>query len=546
MFRVVILKVLIFTCCQVVFAQEQDSWFYLRAKDTLFNPIFKESNQKELHYVGNDKVFSRILKEYTLKRFKKSYRDARQENLKRTFFVIVDRPDLLDKLLQEASHLFDYGEHIAEGDKKIFEPNDYGLTSTIGDHKGLDVNLDYLDYLEVPKAWYYTTGSRDIIIGLSDATIDTLNPEFIGKSKIIRKSSLSKGHGFSTGATAAGQGNNGYGFTGICSDCSLYATTYGRFKTLDQLVELSRMGVKVINCSWATTQYYETAQAAIDEMFDNGTIIVAGAGNRPWSENKGKALYYPASYDKVISVSTINHRYKEAQDHILIEEKNGKYYGENIRNHIAQTFGFVNNDLNGKHKPYSVSTRTLNKAVDILAPGAGVLRYGEYALNNKIDYSKWGHTSGITPLVTGTIGLMFSLYPCLPVDEIESILKITSTNVDYIEANKPYKGNYGAGALNTGRAIKFVHDLYDETQTVYVENQNFSRWNFKLTTHAKQVYLKNQKFTDSSTLNIEAKHQIILGKHTTLKPDKNGAISLKINEDLEQACSLRLRENEED
>jgi len=545
MFRFFIVFLSFYLYTIVGFSHESEAWFYIRAKDTLFNPRFNEENNT-LQYIGEDAVFRNVIEKYTLKRFKKSYRDARVSNLKRTFFVIADRPELLEQLVEEASHLFEFGEHIAEADKKIFEPNDYGLTSTIGDHQGLDVNLDYLDYLEVPKAWYYTTGSRDIIIGISDATIDTLDPEFIGKSKIIRKSSLAKGHGFSVAATAAGQGDNGYGFTGICSNCSIYATTYGSFKTLDQLLELSRLGVKVINCSWAGTRYYETAQAAINEMFNKGTIIVASAGNKPWSVNKGEVLYYPASYDKVISVSTVMHRYDIPEDHVLISERTGKFYGENIKNYIGRTFGFRENDLKGKQTIYPISTKTLNKEVDVLAPGVGVFRYGEYALSDKIDYSKNGHTSGITPLVTGTIGLMFSLYPCLPVDEVESILKMTSTNIDYIEANKPYKGNYGAGALNTGRAVKFVYDLYDETQTVYIENQDFSRWDFKLTAHAKQIYLRNQKFTDSSTLNIEAKHQIVLGEHTTLRPDENGAIRLKINEDLEQACSLRLRESGED
>ena len=37
---------------------------------------------------------------------------------------------------------------------KVFEPNDYGITSTIGENLGAQVNLDYLDFLGLPKAWY--------------------------------------------------------------------------------------------------------------------------------------------------------------------------------------------------------------------------------------------------------------------------------------------------------------------------------------------------------------------------------------------------------
>src|SRR5690606_25279925 len=110
---------------------------------------------------------------------------------------------LKEDLLKNASHVFEYGERIAEADKKIFEPNDYGLTSTIGENKGAQVNLDYYDFLGVPQAWYYTTGHPDIIIGISDGTIDTLDIEFAGKSKIIRSSQLVDGHGYSVAATAA-------------------------------------------------------------------------------------------------------------------------------------------------------------------------------------------------------------------------------------------------------------------------------------------------------------------------------------------------------
>ena len=524
------------------YAQSEDAWFYIRAKDSIFSPEFKNEGEI-LQYVGDDNTLAKVLKEYTIKRFKKSYQDARTENLKRTFFVIADRSSLLEELLNEAGHLFDFGEHIAEEDKKIFQPNDYGLSSTTGDHQGLDVNLDYLDYLEVPKAWYYTTGSRDIIVGLSDGTIDTLDPEFKGKSKIIRNSPVAKGHGYSTGASIAAQGNNGYGFTGICSDCSLYATSYGRYQTLDQLVELSNLGAKVISCSWASTRYYETAQAAINEMFENGTIIVASSGNRPWSKNKGKVLYYPASYDKVISVSTVMHRYEKLEDHLLVEEEKGLYYGENIRNYIVRTFGFVGNDPKKKVRPYAISTKTLNTKVDILAPGVGVLRYGEYALQDKIDYSTRGHTSSSTPLVSGTIGLMFSLYPCLPADEVEPILKIASTNIAYIEANKMFEGHYGSGALNTGRAVKLVHDLYNPNEIATIENQDFSRWDFKLTAHSKALHIQNQTFRDSSTLKINAKNKIRLASNTSLRPNSSGSISLKIDPNLQKECELHLREN---
>ncbi len=518
---------------------QQDAWFYFRARDTSYVPSFEKKGDY-LQYTGDDSRLKAALKNYKIKSFKKTWRNAKKQNLKKTFFVIADKEALMVDLLQNVSHLFEFGEVIAEEDKKIFEPNDYGLTSTIGDNLGAQVNLDYLDFLEVPKAWYYTTGSRDIIIGISDGSIDPLDTEFAGKTKIIQESNFADGHGFSVAETAAGQGDNGFGIPGVCYDCSIYATNYKHFGTLEQLVELSRMGVKVINCSWGTTRPYETAQEAINEMMENGTVIVAIGHNMDFSKSKGEVYYYPASYDNVIAVSSASHRYADFRENIQISE-NEKYYVENIRYYMGRTAGFKDNDTINIPYLYPVSIKNLNDKIDIVAPSVGIFRYSELALRNTIDMSEFNQTSGVAPLVTGTIGLMFSLYPCLPADEVESIIKLTSTNIDDIEANKPYRGLYGAGMLNTGKAVKIVYDMFAEKEPVKIENQRFSRWDFKLTS-ISEVIIRNQEFTENATLNLTSKKGITISENTILKPNASGKIHLKIDPSLEKECDLRLRD----
>lgn len=519
---------------------QQDAWFYLRARDTAFVPSF-EKNGEFLQYSGTDTQLKAALKNYKIKRFKKTWKHAKKENLKKTFFVIANSEALMIDLLQNASHLFEFGELIAEEDKKIFEPNDYGLTSTIGDNLGAPVNLDYLDVLEVPKAWYYTTGSRDIIVGISDGSINPDDPEFAGKSKQIQESFLAKGHGFSVAATAAGQGDNAYGIPGVCYDCSIYATHYSNFRNLEQLVELSKLGAKVINCSWGLAHYYQTAQDAIYEMLENGTVVVAIGHNPSFSKTKGKKYYYPASYDGVIAVSSASHRYENYWENIQIEEGKNLYYIKNIRNYVGLTGGFKDNDTTNVPHLYPISIRNLNSAIDIVAPSTGIFRYGELALNNKVDVSLFNQTSGVAPLVTGTVGLMFSLYPCLPATEVESIIKLTSTNIDDIEANKPYAGMYGAGMLNTGRAVEMVFNMFSEKNPVIIENQRFSRWKFQLTSLA-EVEIKNQEFTENASLYLTSKKQISILENTVLKPNNSAKIHLKTDPFLEKECELRLRD----
>ena len=418
-------------------AQDTNAWFYLRANETSFEPSF--NNQKdELIYVGDDEILKGILNKHTVLAFKKTFRNARKENLKKTFFVISKNASLLEDLVQGAPHLFSAGELIAAEDKKIFEPNDYGLTSTIGDNLGAQVNLDYLDYIGMPEAWYYTTGHRDVIVGISDGEIDSLDIEFRGKTDVLRKAPLAKGHGLSVAATAAGQGDNGYGAPGVCYDCSVKGTSYNNPKALTQLLELSAAGAKVINCSWGGTTYYQTAQDAINEMFANGTVLVAIGHNRSFSETKGKVPFYPAAYDNVIAISSGMHRHEKYGDHILKQKE--LYYAENIRGYVGRTAGFRDNDTTVTPYIYQQSVRNLFPEIDILGPAVGIFRYGELKLHDKLDVSEGSQTSGVAPLISGSIGLMFSLAPCLPVDEVESILKIASTNIDDLEVNKPYSG----------------------------------------------------------------------------------------------------------
>jgi hypothetical protein len=208
---------------------------------------------------------------------------------------------------------------------------------------------------------------------------------------------------------------------------------------------------------------------------------------------------------------------------------------------VGLTGGFKNNDTTQVPHLYPISIRNLNSEIDIVAPSKGIYRYGERALNGFDDVSQFNQTSGVAPLVTGSIGLMFSLYPCLPAEEVETILKLTSTNIDDVEPNKPYAGMYGAGMLNTGRAVEMVFDMFAEKEPVKIENQRFSRWDFKLTA-ISDVLMQNQEFTENSTLELTSKKRIVISNNTILKPNSKGKIHLKIDPSLKKECNLQLRD----
>jgi len=519
--------------------QTDQEWFFLVAKDSVFNPTFSKQADTLL-YQGNDDKLRSILKEAKIYQFKKTQRETTLSTRQRKFFVRTENTNLYDQLITQASHIFESGQVFTQEEKRIFEPNDYGLTSTIGD-AALPVYLDYLDFLGVPKAWYYTTGSRDVIIGISDAVLDTVSPDFKDKTEILIKSSLSRGHGYSTSGNAAAQGDNGYGIPGICYDCSLLGVRYGNTNTFKNLSAANAAGAKIINCSWASGRRTDTGQDSIYAIINRGSIIVASAGNKSWQDTKGEVYFYPASHDKVISVSSVMYRHENPLE-VIKYQKNGNPYVENIRGFLGRTAGFIDNDINKPLKIYPNGTATLNKDVDLLTPTMGLFAYSKFLLEDRIHYSEFETTSGASPLVSGTIGLMYSLCPCLPQDEVESILKMTSLNIDDIEVNAPYKGMYGAGILQTGDAVEMVYQLYSENETAYIQDQDFTRWNFKLTAFNDTVILQNQKFSDEATLDLTAKRQIVLKPNTRLAPNPRGGTHLKIDSTLQKSCELRLRD----
>lgn len=562
----------------------QNYRYYLTATSTDFQPKLSESMGLVV-YKGSDRGLKKVFESNNIYIFKKAFNHSRQSILKRTWYVESDSADLHNKFLEYAGHIFNFGEYIGnepifltqnDGESlfltsnnkidefqktiipgtikeddfsNIFFPNDYGTTSPIG-NLGINVALDNFDFIGVPQAWEYTTGSKEIIIGLSDARLlvnwDGLeddDPEFVDKTTLFYDSgfpSISNGHGYSVAMLMAGQGNNGIGSTGICYDCDIYPTLYGP-GNYDALLEISNAGARVINCSWRTSTFSTIHQMCVNEIYENGTIIVAAAGN-----SNTLPLQYPASYEHVISVGGIGHK-KE----LLIEYAvpDASYFTiRNVKNYIGakvwvdinetDPVEFINSTV---INPTSASTR--NEAIDINAPGAGLFNYGKYLINmfngiNDVNQSLIGEqrfsTSSSTPQVSGAIGLMLDLNQCLSFEEVESILKITSTYIGEIPAHNygNWINRYGAGGLHVGRSVKLVNDLLDPNETAYLENQKFTRWDFNFKGVSEKIEIRNQEFTESSALNVTAKNRILIEENSLIEPNNEGNAILEIDPSL--------------
>ena len=68
---------------------QNESWFYIRAKTEQFTPNFERINDL-LVYRGTDQNLKNILSPYSISEFKKTYKNANKNSLKRTFFCVFN------------------------------------------------------------------------------------------------------------------------------------------------------------------------------------------------------------------------------------------------------------------------------------------------------------------------------------------------------------------------------------------------------------------------------------------------------------------------
>jgi len=281
----------------------------------------------------------------------------------------------------------------------LYVPNDY--QAAFGSNYALDL-------IKAPLAWNLTHSSQSFVIGISDENLNPNHEEIAGKiSYYDSNNSLSTDHGTAVATLAAGNTDNQVGNSSIGFNSSI------AFYKMDfnELLIATYAGLDVINISWfsgCTPSSFE--QAVIDEVYSNGTFIVAAAGNGNTCGDPS-ALAYPAAYDHVFAVTSIG-------DHDNHEVVAGD----------------------------PTSTHQHNNKVDLSAPG--------YDINVPLDASHYGTASGSSlaaPFVTGTVALMLNVNPCLSNDQIEAILKNTAQNID--AQNPSYTGLLGAGRLNAYSAV---------------------------------------------------------------------------------------------
>jgi len=532
---------LIFFASTILWSQaisEQEVYHYyitISNPETLQIELAESSNQVKV--ISKNKRENAIYQKYQIFDFRRAYPNTLKDTFKNVYRIAVNNPMLLEELRHFDSKKYTNIERYTPIPNAYY-PNDYGTTSPI-ENLGAPYPLTALDAMNLPGAWGITKGDPKVVIGLSDARVDSTHIDLQGRvSQYLRYSNAARGSACSHGTGIAGIigaiADNGYGMPGVCSDCDMIANGYGH---IDRIQELVEAGAKVINASWSKCHfgiYHKNIEKRINEYYDEGIIIVASAGNgnscNPYLRDHAANNAYPASYKNVISVSSVYGECGHYDDCIIDDEQYGivanKLKDRQVRRQRMAEYGSFD-----KLTPINVQWTTQhNFAVDIVAPSETFLMGRAPCGRDDEEYG--GVSSTSAAYITGVIGLIWSANYCLASAEVESILKLTAADIEHLPGNEPLKMLLGAGRADAYKAVKMAHEMQLPKGNVSIYGRDFYRFDFKLFSSPYKIEIQNQTFRDSATVDFTARKNITLKPGTKLQPDKNGSVKLSINPNL--------------
>ena len=313
-----------------------------------------------------------------------------------------------------------------------YVPNDPAAQSDEGEQ-------DYLATVRAYEAWATEKGSADVLIGILDTGVefghqDLTDNLYVNHADPINgldddgdgyidnyvgwdmadhdndPTAESNGHGTLVAGVAAATPDNGVGIAGIGFHSSYMPIKIFRTGTdafafgYEAIAYAADRGCQVINLSWGGANAYSRFGEEIINyaVLEKDAVIVAAAGNSGQDEK-----YYPASYDRVLSVAVT--------------------------------------DANDK----KVSQTTHNYWVDMVAPGNR-----NYSTRNEDGYSYSSGSSFAAPLVAGAAALVRAHYPHLSAMQVMQQVRMSADAIGVVGENSSYHEKLGRGRLNVARALQ--------------------------------------------------------------------------------------------
>jgi serine protease len=221
-------------------------------------------------------------------------------------------------------------------DDLYFNPQQWALNNT-GTFAGGTAGAD----IEMPQAWDFARGSRDIIVAVVDSGVEVNHPDLVnnlvggfnfvdGNDKPIDN----LGHGTHVAGIIGAMGNNGTGISGVMWNTSImplkFITDFGPDvcgagqdfcgSVADAAAAIQYAvshGAKVINASYGSDTFSSVEFDAIKAANDAGVLFVAAAGNGgldSLGDNNDLTPSFPANYNlpNIISVAATDQNDRRA------------------------------------------------------------------------------------------------------------------------------------------------------------------------------------------------------------------------------------------
>ena len=217
-------------------------------------------------------------------------------------------------------------------------------------------------------------------------------------------------HGTHCAGISNARSNNSIGISSIGYTCKLIsvkatgssASPSSVTNGYDGIVYAVAAGADVISMSWGGTGSSTTAQNIITWASQQGSVLIAAAGN-----NNVNTMFYPAGYVECIAVAATS-----------------------------------SNDA-------KASFSNFGSWIDISAPGNNI-----YSTLPSNGYGNMSGTSMACPLVAGLAGLMLSLNPLLTPTDVLNCLQNNAANIN--AQNSSYIGQLGSGRIDANASMACV------------------------------------------------------------------------------------------
>lgn len=308
---------------------------------------------------------------------------------------------------------------------------------------------EYLEYVNVPKAWTIAKHYPKVKVGISDTYFHLIHPDLDFERVFGPNQYGNSGHGtVVSGIVGATTDNN----IGLASTGGLNTKLYGSPMGGNGVDSLVNAGCKVINCSWHISRIWSYGDSLFySNVVDNDDVVlVFSAGNGLGSGYNPNTALFPASYSCCLSVSSIGYL-REPGDPIRRNWKGVHLY--NI------------------DRPDSAHNH--NSAVDVVAPGFEFYSTNYWHGVAGYDYHYNG-TSFAAPIVTAVAAMVRAVNPNLTARQVMNIIKTTADPSIYsIPENEPYIGKLGSGKIDAYAAVRAACavDLENETFSGHTEEE---------------------------------------------------------------------------